>query len=342
MRGGGRAIRTSAGKLPTSRTGRGYHVFFLCDLSDVEEVSRSGRRIVLFGDGELRADGLANLPPSWHGSGRQYEWLIEPFEHVPFIPDLREAGLAVPWVSREEPPHPPAAGTPDRIYLTQENTGELMEDTRDQRRIQREETTHPNLVQRLDPNLAWKPDNNLKNWLEEAILATQPTGPGQRHFRLFDFTRILQTHPESEDWDEESLMQLARRWFDRALPVIGTKDWLVTQEDFLDGWERVRVPLGEELMSKIVQAADRNGCPPEVAADCEGQPSGRAAGICRELWRRGSGEFFLDVRTLGESIGQSHETAATILRGLARRKLIEVRTGGTRGRATEYRYLGQW
>ncbi len=332
-----------AQRLPTSRTGRGFHVYFLCDLSDVQDLSPSGRRIVFLGDGELRADALTKLPPSWHESGRQYDWLIKPYEDVPYISDPWRAGLAISWGAAEEIPLPSATEAPGPIYLTQENSGELMENTGDPIRSHREEKSPPNLVQKLDPNLAWMPDNDFDEWIEASITATQPTGTGQRHHRLFNFIRVLKSHPDSESWRKDICLSIARRWHARALPFIGTKDWLVTRQEFLDGWERVKFCLGKHLLPEVVRSAIENGCPPEVAADIEGQPSGLAAAICRELARHngGDGGFYLACRELGEHIGQSHTTANVILRGLCSLGLIELVKPGTRTLANEYRYLGK-
>ena len=60
--------RDLAGKLPTVRTARGYHVYFLADVDGVRQ----------FDDGELRGKGgYCLLPPSVHPDGVIYEWLIE-------------------------------------------------------------------------------------------------------------------------------------------------------------------------------------------------------------------------------------------------------------------------
>ena len=56
-----------AKRLPTSRTGRGFHVFGRLDTED----------FVNFDDGELRADSrhIVVLPPSLHPNGEPYAWL---------------------------------------------------------------------------------------------------------------------------------------------------------------------------------------------------------------------------------------------------------------------------
>lgn len=69
--------------MPTSRTDRGFHVYFrAADLRTVD-----------LGDGELRgAGGYVVLPPSVHPSGTRYTWLVPLNGEVPTF-DPRAAGL---------------------------------------------------------------------------------------------------------------------------------------------------------------------------------------------------------------------------------------------------------
>ena len=60
--------RDLADKLPTVKTARGYHVYFLADVDGIRD----------FNNGELRGGGgYCLLPPSVHPDGVIYEWLIE-------------------------------------------------------------------------------------------------------------------------------------------------------------------------------------------------------------------------------------------------------------------------
>jgi len=61
--------RDLAGKLPTVKTARGYHVYFLAGIDSIKH----------FDNGEIRGSGgYCLLPPSVHPSGAIYEWLIQP------------------------------------------------------------------------------------------------------------------------------------------------------------------------------------------------------------------------------------------------------------------------
>ena len=73
-----------ASQLPTAKTHRGFHVYF------VAELDKTGR----FADGELRgARSVCCLPPSPHPKGDRYEWLVSLDGDVPRV-DPYQAGLA--------------------------------------------------------------------------------------------------------------------------------------------------------------------------------------------------------------------------------------------------------
>ena len=73
-----------ATELPTTKTGRGCHVYFN---GKVEKTSK-------FQDGELRGEkSLCVLPPSKHPNGKKYEWIVPlPKGQIPAI-DPERAGL---------------------------------------------------------------------------------------------------------------------------------------------------------------------------------------------------------------------------------------------------------
>jgi hypothetical protein len=86
-----------AATLPTSKTVRGYHVFFRADLPD---------RVVVYDDGELRAGkGYVVLAPSAHPDGDNYAWVVPLAEAIPLVPDVEAAGLlGKPVVTSAVPP----------------------------------------------------------------------------------------------------------------------------------------------------------------------------------------------------------------------------------------------
>jgi hypothetical protein len=88
-----------ADRLPTSRTGKGYHVFLRIDQRDS---TLPPKGVLKMPDGELRVQKCyVTLPPSAHQNGRRYEWLREPHHGIPLIYSVAEAGLI---------PHPSKTG----------------------------------------------------------------------------------------------------------------------------------------------------------------------------------------------------------------------------------------
>jgi len=79
-----------AAVLPTSRTCRGFHVYFR--VSQVEKTR-------MFSDGEFRAEcHYVILPPSIHPEGVQYVWTIPPGGTIPLVGDVEGSGLLSPRV----------------------------------------------------------------------------------------------------------------------------------------------------------------------------------------------------------------------------------------------------
>jgi len=79
-----------AARLPTVKTGRGFHVYFRGSIT----------RIIKGSDGELRGAGYTILPPSRHPSGGRYDWIV-PLRNgqVPEVLDPAIAGLGVELVT---------------------------------------------------------------------------------------------------------------------------------------------------------------------------------------------------------------------------------------------------
>ncbi len=163
----------------------------------------------------------------------------------------------------------------------------------------------------------------------EAIHSAMPTGPGQRHRRLFGLVRMLRSIEGTRDADPPSLLPIVRRWHSLASPMIRTKAFDETRRDFLDAWHRVRVPVGSTMRA--------------VSAEAGGEGFDRLGSLCGVLQSRvGDRPFFLDVRTAGEVCGVHYATASRWLRRLCRDgSLVVVKPGDHRThRATEYRWCG--
>lgn len=80
---------------------------------------------------------------------------------------------------------------------------------------------------------------------------TLPAQERQRDKCLFELARWVKEHWPDATRDE--LRVIVHEWHERALPVIGTKDFGTSWADFLTGWEKVRQPYGAtETFEQIV------------------------------------------------------------------------------------------
>jgi hypothetical protein len=170
-----------------------------------------------------------------------------------------------------------------------------------------------------------------------AITETLPTAKGQRRDLLFRLAQRLKANMPNARSTE--LKAIVRQWFDLALPVIGSKEWAESWEDFVGAWGSVRHPMGSKW-AEVVQAAEMN----DVDTYDHDGAAARIMRLCATLQMlHGPGKSWpLSCRLAGEFAKVTRERAARILKMLAFEGVIELVTpGGTKGskRAAEYRYL---
>ena len=130
------------------------------------------------------------------------------------------------------------------------------------------------------------------------------------------------------------LKPIVQEWFQRALPVIRTKEWEETWIDFRIAWSEVKKPFGATMASIVATAKAKM---PVDADSIE-----RMTVLCREMQEKhGRGQAFcLSCRVAAASIGIGHTKAASILKLLCREGVLErVAEGGIKGskKAAEYR-----
>ena len=183
--------------------------------------------------------------------------------------------------------------------------------------------------------------NLQNNDIESAIAETQPTEVGQRRACVWSLVKRLRALPDLATADGQSLLPVARAWWERALPVIGTKDWSETAEDFLQALANFD-PAKEGLASAFAEAVTM---PPVAAvADLDNPRLVLLANACAVLQARaGDGPFFLAQAPVAAYFGVPSETAGRWLRvlvglGLLERVSVGGRPAGGRARASTYRW----
>jgi hypothetical protein len=312
-----------AKKLPTAATGRpGFHVYALADLDEIRQQRPDGGGKIELGDGELRLQSgcYCLVPPSEHPTGPPYQWLIPPTHGFPVV-SLAETGW-LPCNRENGEPIEYAGGPRDHRTLNVESAS----------------ASHPKTNQ--CPLVSM--DSMLQEQIEMAIARTLPTRGGVRHRLLFELARELKAIPALADAPLSALKPIVRQWHAAAVPQINTKPFEETWIDFVEGWDRVKFPSGQEPLSMIFAQAIEAEMP-EVASDYEQEPVKQLIKFCRELQRRSGIEpFYLDCRSAGRLLKVDHTRVWRWLRLLRFEDiLVEVSKGShDKHRASRFRYLG--
>jgi hypothetical protein len=133
------------------------------------------------------------------------------------------------------------------------------------------------------------------------IVQSLPAGPGQRNRAIFDFARALKGVMSNATADE--LHPYMEQWHAQALPLIRTKDFDESWDDFVVAWGTVKYARGASLRSAVAKAEDVQLV--GVAAGYTGTLR-RLAQLCAELQAQaGDRPFFLGCRTVPERVCQA-------------------------------------
>jgi Bifunctional DNA primase/polymerase, N-terminal len=309
-----------AATLPTAATRRGRHVYFQADPDELADLRRrigsTGNGSIKLNDGELRADvGCYSVAPaSRHPSGFVYEW-VEPLPEV--MPSAPLAAFYQPRIDVSPECYTCNVSAAVACAVCENIEG------------QHKSENGP---------------SELEKAIQQAIDASLPTGPGQRNRKVFLFVQHLKAIPQLAHAEPQSLEPLVRRWHSQALPRITTKGFTETLADFVMAWKRAKFAAGAKLIGPIFQRALLAELP-EVARRYDDEPKLQLLiSLCRELQRSaGEESFFLSCAKAGELMGLQPMTIWRWIELLKAQNVLELTTKGTtgrKGRASDYRYLG--
>jgi hypothetical protein len=335
--------------LPTVVTARGSRVYFrtmpenlfFVDLRDVQPPE----------DGEYSAScrHYSVLPPSRHPDGPIYRWVVPlPDGEIPFVADVRAAGLLPSHVADDQVTHEDVTEETDETEEAQETEDtEETEETEETEAIRgRREKPAPSPPNCLVSSVSSVTSGGGDAEIDAAILKTIPSGIGRRNRQVFELARALRGIPRLADAPVDTMQAHVRRWHRIGLAkgVIGTEPFEETWIDFIHAWPRVRFPKGNQRLLNIVQRAKESIS--TVPQRYEGAGLRLLVAICREFQRDSGGQpFFLSCRMasalldLGEN---GHVTAWRWLELLVHDHVLEVVEPAQRGRrrAARYRYTG--
>jgi hypothetical protein len=293
--------------LPTTKSGRGYHVFIRSELNKDDTSTFTGI--------DIKAKGLVSLPPSTHKSGTRYEWI------VPLPQNVSETPLLDPYQLGLE-------------YFTDGIDGIDGSEGKDGK-----EGGCESECEGIAGLSALS-----QQAVEKAIDQTLPTGYGQRHSRLFLFARMLKAIEEIKEKSADDLMFILDKWHKKALPNIEHKSLLMTQERFRNAWEVAKYPPGEGKSLQIAweNAQKSKAHIPELKKYEDDEYVCNVIRLCFELQKMAGpdAEWFLPTNKARELFGISHSWLATLLKSLVREGVIKQVKQYTRTRCTRYVYLG--
>ncbi len=291
-------------KTPTAQTGGGgLHYLFQHPGGYVK-----GRAGALGPGLDVKADGgYIVAPRSKHPGGGDYRWIVSP-------DDAPLAALPT-WMAS--------------MLTIRDADSESSNDDRD------------GCVSCVSESLSLCASVSLCQWIEKAMAATLPTGPGQRNRRIFTFAQWLKTHPESKDATMGTLRPHVMAWHKAAAANIsGEHGPDETWADFIHAWGAVKYPLGAGPLAEALAAADGTDMP-ACAEQYANETTRRLIRLCRELQRRaGDKPFYLACRPLGDVLGIDHDRANKLLGMLCTDGILERVYKGHSGRASEFRYIG--
>ncbi|QDT10199.1 bifunctional DNA primase/polymerase [Planctomycetes bacterium K23_9] len=292
--------------IPTVRTAGGYHCY--CRMTPCPRVRING-----VGAGELRGNGGFVIgPPSVHPTGAVYEWIVKPQK---LLPQLSLDDLDLGHLEGKL------------------SFGEVLHSQQSQRSQQSKPS------QLIQTDVVTK-DGDFGSQLRDAINASIPKQPGQRNKCLFDLARRL-VGVRDDKLTIDELVGVFDQWYELAEPILRTKDYATSLDDFLRATDNAQTAYGA-TMAEHLNTAIADGCPAWVSSPKYDRRCKLLAALCRQLQRvAGDQPFYLSTHTPGELFDLKPMQCWRWLDLFVRLgKLTKVETGSlAKRRATRFRYI---
>ncbi len=172
----------------------------------------------------------------------------------------------------------------------------------------------------------------------EIVQATLPTTAHQRNEKVLALARGLKLNCGLGYADA---VEHVRHWHTLALPFITTKHLSETIGDFEHAWDRVRHPLGMNVVDAAALQVDPSDLPDAALQYPQDDPMRRLIGLCAALAKINEGSrFFLSSHDVARRLDLEPMQAYRMLRVLVRDAVLDLAENGNERRATRYRWRG--
>lgn len=187
---------------------------------------------------------------------------------------------------------------------------------------------------------------NVSATADQVIVATIPKDRGQRNACIMDLARGLKFEAGLGDRPLSQVKPLVRKWHEKSLLVIKTKEFDESWSDFIRAWESALIPLyakAKVVGSAYVDAAAQAtaGELPRCADQYDSQPVRLLVGMCANLARlQPNGRFFLSTHNAAKWLDLHPAQAWRYLQMLRVDGVIRMVKAGNQRSATRYRWCG--